>query len=290
MGTLTTIRFTLPPDHSPEEADLLGGLLAAHVTHGWEEEALPTGELACLVHYTSPGNAEDLLGTVGALLPRVHIVQGTEEEKNWVEAWKEFFTPVEGGSHFLVLAPWMREELAATKRIPVIIEPKTAFGTGHHATTALCLDAISGLFAQNNLKEGMRFLDLGTGSGILGLAMAKLGLAGEGLDIDSAAVENATENRAVNGIGAEDFIVRQGGVEEAKGPYDIVVANILAGPLKDMAPAISALAAPGGGRPILVLSGLLATQAQSVTEAYAAHGYAAPQTVLRGEWAALTFI
>lgn len=289
MATLTKLDISLPPDYSPDEADILGGLLALHVSHGWEEDALPTGELVCRVHYTVPECARELASALEAALPRARVAVSSEEEQNWTSAWKEFFTPVEGGQHFLVLAPWMQAELAATTRIPLVIEPKTAFGTGHHATTALCLDTLSRLYAEGSLQKGMRFLDLGTGSGILGLGLAKLGLTGEGLDIDPPAVDNSLENREINHVSPQAFAVRLGSADDAQGPYDLIVANILAGPLKDMAPKIAAIPGPDGKRPLLVLSGLLDVQADGVIEAYTALGYARPHIDSREEWVALTF-
>ena len=178
----------------------------------------------------------------------------------------------------------MTAERETTRRIPIIIEPKTAFGTGYHETTALCLAVISSLYAKGVIRAGMRFLDLGTGSGILGLACTKLGLAGEGLDIDLAAVENALENRCANAIDPADFAMRLGGVEEASGPYDFIVANILAAPLREMPPAIAALHPP-----TLVLSGLLDIQADAVEAAYLEQGYGKARRLIRGEWAALVF-
>jgi ribosomal protein L11 methyltransferase len=293
MAILARLDCILPDTHTTEDADKLLALLALHVSHGWEERFPPTGEFVCTAYFTVPESAQALQDTVVRSLPAASVRITTEEEKDWAEAWKEFFTPVEGGGHFLVLAPWMTEEREQTKRIPIIIEPKTAFGTGHHETTALCLAAISSLYAEGVINAGMRFLDLGTGSGILGLACAKLGLSGEGLDIDLPAVENALENRAVNAIDPANFAVRLGGVEEAFGPYDFIVANILAAPLREMAPAIAALPGPPGDpeskRPALLLSGLLEVQADAVEAAYLEQGYAKARRIIRGEWAALIF-
>ncbi|MCL1939755.1 MAG: 50S ribosomal protein L11 methyltransferase [Desulfovibrionaceae bacterium] len=289
MAVLTRLDCILPGTHTTEDADKLLALLALHVSHGWEERSLPTGEFVCTVYSTVPESAQALQDIVVRSLPSASVQVTAEEEKDWAEAWKAFFTPVEGGEHFLVLAPWMTSEREQTKRIPIIIEPKTAFGTGHHETTALCLAAISSMYTEGVIRAGMRFLDLGTGSGILGLACAKLGLSGEGLDIDLPAVENALENRAANAIDPADFVVRLGGVEEASGPYDFIVANILAAPLREMAPAIAAL--PGGDkRPALVLSGLLEVQADAVEAAYIEQGYAKARRIIRGEWAGLVFI
>ena len=284
MATLTRLDCILPETHTTQDADTLLTLLTLHVSHGWEERSLPTGELVCTVYYTVTASTLALQDSVARDLPCASVRVTTEEEKDWAEAWKEFFTPVEGGEHFLVLAPWMANEREQTQRIPIIIEPKTAFGTGHHETTALCLAAISSLYAKGVIRAGMRFLDLGTGSGILGLACAKLGLVGEGLDIDLPAVENALENRTANAVDPTDFAVRLGGVEEAAGPYDFIVANILAAPLREMAPAVAALKSPA-----LVLSGLLDMQADAVEAAYIEQGYAKARRMISGEWAALIF-
>ena len=145
------------------------------------------------------------------------------------------------------------------------------------------------MYAEGKIREGMRFLDLGTGSGILGLACVGLHLHGEGLDIDPPAVANALENRAVNGVSEQRFTVRLGGIEEASGPYDLVLANILADPLKEMAPAMAALPGIAGKRPMLVLSGFLDIQADAVERAYLAAGYGRPRRMMRGEWVSLIF-
>ncbi|MDL2285702.1 50S ribosomal protein L11 methyltransferase, partial [Desulfovibrio sp. OttesenSCG-928-F07] len=221
-----------------EHAELLGAALALHVPHGWEEEDIPAGVVA-RVHSPNREFCEELEATLRTMQPEWKITFAVVPEEDWVSTWKEFFTPVQAGSRFLVLAPWMHDERKATTRQPVIIEPKTAFGTGHHATTALCLTALSDLFDAGRVKAGQSFLDLGTGSGILGIGAALLGLKGIGVDPDLMAVENAVENRAINTVAEENFVVRRGSLEAVpEQGFDLVMANILAEPLMNMATQI----------------------------------------------------
>ena len=170
---------------------------------------------------------------------------------------------------------------------PILIEPKSAFGTGHHATTALCLRVVSDLLEAGRLQQGQHFLDLGTGSGVLGIGCCKFGLTGEGLDIDPLAVDNAVENRALNAIAPENFTVAEGSIDAVTGKqFDLVLANILARPLTEMAADIVRACRPGG---CLVLSGLLEIQADGVTAAYKAQGLPEPRRIIDGEWAALVW-
>ncbi|MDR3073953.1 MAG: 50S ribosomal protein L11 methyltransferase [Deltaproteobacteria bacterium] len=278
------IRMTITADAEAE--DPLAAILAANLPCGWAEETLPTGEIRAVAHTETPVHADELEAAVRCALPGVTLVREVVERKNWALAWREYFTPVEAGSRFLVLAPWMEEERRASSRTVITIEPKMAFGTGHHETTALCLAALSDLADAGRILPGMRFLDLGTGSGILGIGCAKLGLVGLGLDIDPQAVDNALENRAINAIAPEAFLLRRGGIEEADGMYDLLLANILAEPLVDLAPAIAGRLKKGGA---LVLSGLLRIQADAVAAAYEAAGLPAPRRKESGEWTALVW-
>lgn len=291
---LTKLEIALPPDADEGATGLLMGLLSVRVAHGWEEKSRATGESIYVVHLHEPHIAADLAAELREHIPGVRVESLLMPQENWMEAWKEFFTPVECGAHFLVIAPWMNRpdprDSDGVTRLPVIIEPKTAFGTGHHASTALCLETLSRLHGQGLVSPGMRFLDLGTGSGILGLAAARLGLTGLGLDTDPIAVENALENRELNGILPGAFEVAQGDLGAARPPYDLILANILAGPLREMAPEMSlALARETGRSGLLVLSGILISQADQVAETYLAQGLTLVERPCREEWAALVF-
>lgn len=270
-----------------EDYEGLAGLLALKLSYGWEERNLPNGDTVFRVHCENPVLAEDVATSVHALFPEAAVERETVVVEDWVDSWKEFFTPVPCGTNFVVLPPWLVDDEAAKGRRKIVIEPKSAFGTGHHATTALCLSALSDLVDEGRIRAGERFLDLGTGSGVLGIGLCLCGLCGEGLDIDPVAVDNALENREVNGLAPETFSVALGSVDAVKdGPFDVVVANILARPLMDMAPDIVPLKKEGG---VLVLSGILANQADHVAAAYQAQGLPAPKRRDEGEWACLVW-
>lgn len=253
------------------EADfpLTEALVARAVSSGWEEEALPTGETRLRVHCEHRQVLDALEDELRALLPGVVVERAEVPNQDWAAAWRDFFTPVAAGD-FLILPPWLRDT-DPQGRLPVFIEPKSAFGTGHHASTTLCMEALSRLRAAGLVRTGQEFLDLGTGTGILGIACARLGLHGLGLDIDPLAVSNALENRSLNHMD-ELFDVRLGSADTvATRRYDLVMANILAAPLRDMAASIMALVRPGG---CLVLSGFLRVQTPGLEAAYARMGRA----------------
>lgn len=279
----TLIRYDILAQE--DQVDILTGLLALHVPFGWEEESLPTGETRFRVICANREFMDVLRGTVAAAVPGVEASWEDVPEEDWTLAWREYFTPIACGGRFLVLPPWLRQTTDLQGRMPIIIEPKSAFGTGHHATTALCLSVLSDLLDAGRVTAGMEFLDLGTGSGILGIGCCLAGLSGTGTDIDMLAVENATENRALNGV--TGFSILHGSVETVKGQtFDLVLANILAQPLRDMAPELRRCLRPGG---CMVLSGLLDVQADAVEAAYTAQGLPAARRVAQGEWVALVW-
>lgn len=169
---------------------------------------------------------------------------------------------------------------------PIRIEAAQAFGTGHHETTSGCLETIDRL---SKLYWFRRPLDLGSGTGVLAIAMAKrMRVPVLATDIDPIAVKTAAANAADNGVGGLVGSILADGTQHRsivrRAPYDLIVANILAGPLVTMAPGVGRLAARGG---LVVLSGLLATQALRVQSAYARCGMVAVRKLLRGDWATL---
>ncbi len=273
---------------APEEAyETITGLLALMLSMGWEEESLTSGETRFRVHCANQDLVRNIMEAVHAAVPAAVCLTSQVVVPDWRNAWKEFFTPVTCGSRFVVLPPWLAGDAARDfpGRQAVIIEPRSAFGTGHHATTALCLTVLSDLLDLGVLRAGQIFLDLGTGSGVLGLGLALSGLAGEGLDIDPLALDNVRENLVANGVAEDRFTAGLGSVDKVAGrSFDVVVANILSGPLIDMAAQLSATVHEGGA---LVLSGILDVQADSVARAYAACGLGEPERLTSAEWVCL---
>lgn len=273
---------------APESAyEEITGLLTLMVSTGWEEQSLPSGDTLFRVHCDNAALIHDVEQAVEARVPEAGLERGSIVVQDWLNSWKEYFTPVCCGKRFVVLPPWLQEQGKKdfAGRNLIVIEPRSAFGTGHHATTALCLGVLSDLLDEGAIKPGQTFLDLGTGSGVLGIGLCLSGLKGAGLDIDPLSMDNASENRGINGIAEENFTLDLGSVEKAAGrKFSVVVANILARPLIEMARDVTACLEEGG---VLVLSGILAIQADKVAQAYMACGLPEPERTISGEWACL---
>jgi ribosomal protein L11 methyltransferase len=172
------------------------------------------------------------------------------DEQNWAESWKAFFWPQRVGERIVVKPSW-RDYAAGPGEIVVELDPGMAFGTGTHPTTALCVQLI-----ERHLKSGDAFLDIGTGSGILMLAAAKLGAARLcGGDRDGMAVRIAAENLRRNGIGPQRVCLVQGSLAAPfRGRFDVVAANILTHVIVELLDDLARLLKPGG---IFICSGII---------------------------------
>ncbi len=285
MRKLLRVDITVPG--GGETAELLEAWLAGRAAQGWEESVLDDGETVRFrVHMEDAPPARAFAEEVAADWPDLPREVSTLEEEDWGAAWMAFFTPIEVGGVYEILPPWMADHDTGGKK-PILIEPKMAFGTGHHPTTALCLEAFAQAQTSGWLTPSMRFLDLGTGSGILGIGLCRLGLTGVGLDIDPQAVWCAADNLRLNGVeGAMSLAVGGVGSLTPDSRFEVVAANILAAPLMAMARLLVRHVADGG---MLVLSGILETQADDVTAAYQATGLGQPVRRVSGEWASLTW-
>jgi ribosomal protein L11 methyltransferase len=198
------------------------------------------------------------------------------EARDWLGEWKKSWQPVAIGERFVVAPPWSELD-AGDERIIIRIEPGMAFGTGTHETTRLCLEAIEKQF------DGASFLDVGTGTGILAIAAAKLNPAArvEACDTDAEAVGIARENARLNGVG-DRVEFRVGSIDATTASADFVCANLTADVILPLLPALTAATC---GR--LVLSGILDAQAAEVRSALAALGVTDCQTLAAGEWVAI---
>ncbi|MFP4515449.1 MAG: 50S ribosomal protein L11 methyltransferase [Desulfovibrionales bacterium] len=281
LKTIHRLDITLP--FAAGEDDLY--FLQELVPWGWEE-TVHQEQTRLTVHCHDSDQALRIRRKIKAAFPGAVLALHRQADRDWMDAWKEFFTPIPIRNRFLVLPPWLGDTTELQGRTPILINPKSAFGTGHHATTALCLEALVDLADSGVLDPQCEFLDLGTGSGILGIGCAKLGLAGLGLDIDPEAVRNARENRALNGVPEHRFLLASGSIDCLQHPkrFKMIVANILAGPLEAMAGTIVDHLQPDG---VLVLSGLLREQEFMVTTAYTRLGLPKPHILRQGEWSAL---
>lgn len=180
---------------------------------------------------------------------------GEVPEQDWVRLTQSQFEPVEITPAFWIVPTW-HEPPAQAQHI-IRLDPGLAFGTGTHPTTRMCLRWIA-----RHAPAGQRVLDYGCGSGILAIAAAKFGAASvDAVDIDEAAVRSTADNALANGVQ-----LAAGLPDRARGAYGTVLANILATPLKVLAPLLCAHVAEGGS---LVLAGILARQAEELKAAYA---------------------
>lgn len=183
------------------------------------------------------------------------------EEQDWVRLTQSQFAPIHIGKNIWVVPSW--HEAPDPNGLILELDPGLAFGTGSHPTTRLCME-----WLEANPAPSKTVLDYGCGSGILAMVAKKVG-AGEvvGVDIDPQAIESAADNAARNQCEIEYFLPDTfAQSKHAEQKFDIVVANILSSPLKLMAPMLSGRVAPGGA---LILSGVLARQAEEVAAAYA---------------------
>ncbi|GHY15171.1 ribosomal protein L11 methyltransferase [Vibrio cholerae] len=180
------------------------------------------------------------------------------EDKDWEREWMDNFHPMQFGRRLWICPSW--REVPDPQAVNVMLDPGLAFGTGTHPTTALCLEWLDNLDL-----SGKTVIDFGCGSGILAIAAIKLGAAKViGIDIDPQALLASKDNAARNGV--EDKIDVYLPKDQPEGLVaDVVVANILAGPLRELSPIIKGLLKPGGQ---LAMSGILDTQAESVAEFY----------------------
>lgn len=202
------------------------------------------------------------MDTENAWGPLTFTTQAVKEE-DWATNWKQYYHPVPIGERLLICPTW--ETCDDTQRTLVRMDPGMAFGTGTHESTKLCLEELDTIST-----GGERVLDIGTGSGILGISALLLGGDfAEGVDIDQVAVKVAQENARVNGV-EDRAVFRKGSFTQfASGQYQIIFANIVADAIMSLAPDVAPLLAPGGQ---FIASGVIDTRADEVEKHLQAAG------------------
>ncbi len=202
------------------------------------------------------------------------------ENQDWQRNWRRHFRPVRVSSKLLILPVWEEMPPDAEETHIIRIDPGPAFGTGQHATTKMCLQAMES-FGSN---ESQTLLDVGTGSGILAIYGVQLGFGEiEAIDVDPEAVRWAERNIGLNG--AQNTITLSGtGIEEIQGRFSLVCANLILSELLRLMPAFSRLVETDGH---LVASGILRDQVERIREALPAAGFFTSRILYEDEWACM---
>ncbi len=205
------------------------------------------------------------------------IVEGDD----WIEIWKKHFRPLHIGEKIVVCPEWIKYEKQPDEQV-VLLDSNMAFGTGEHETTSMCLKLL-----QEYITPQSVCVDVGCGSGILGISAVKLGAKFAYLtDIDDIAVKSATHNSEINGVSDRIKVVRSDLLGGAEINADLVFANITAEILCRLAPSVTSHLKRGG---TLVLSGIIESRLDMVLDAFSAQGLKLEKQLKEGEWFALSF-
>jgi len=234
-----------------------------------------------------------LADTFGLRLPP--IVWEQQDDEDWSLSWKQHWQADPVGRRLLILPAWLELPPEHADRLVIRMDPGSAFGTGSHPTTRLCLEAIEALAEQTSAGgatglAGQRVADLGCGSGILGIAALLQGASRvAAADTDSLAVRATRDNAAVSGF-SDQLQVELGSVERLAElldgrPADLLLCNILAPVIEALCPAFSTVLAPDG---LGLLSGLLVEQAPRLQAALAEQGWRAELTAQQSQWGLMT--
>jgi ribosomal protein L11 methyltransferase len=216
------------------------------------------------------------------LRPIGEVTTRLVDEADWAEEWKRHFPVLRVGRR-LVIRPTWRRHRAANDEVVLALDPGMAFGTGLHPTTRLCLAALEGL-ADRGALDGRRLLDVGCGSGILAIAGVRLGAASAlGVDTDPIAIEATTGNARRNRIG-DRIRAHEGSLPTGEGPFEVVVANLIASLLVRLAGDLRGELAGGG---TLLASGIFVDREREVRDDFEAAGLEVTNRHAEGDWVAL---
>ncbi len=233
-------------------------------------------------------NIRSILADIEQLRARSELPLGTLETSrreiegdDWIDVWKKHFRPIEIGERLVVCPEWSEYAPKAGQEV-IRLDSNMAFGTGEHETTSMCLE-----FLQRYLKEGDTVVDVGCGSGILGIGALKLGAKFAYLtDIDYVAVRSAEHNLALNGVADRAKVALSDLLDNAEIAGEVMTANITADILCRLAPSIPKNLKQGG---TLILSGIIDSKLAQVVAVYEGLGLRLVEQKKKGEWYALAF-
>ena len=231
-------------------------------------------------YLTEDEDGASVLAAVRARYPELAV--GTVEDSDWENNWREYYKPIETGKRLVIVPEW--EEIPAGERLPLRLDPGLIFGTGSHATTRMCLEAL-----EDYALAGKKVLDLGCGSGILGIGALVLGCEScLGVDVDPKAPDVAAENAGLNSFGpdrirflAGDLIADASLRASLGNGYDIVLANIVADVIVPLSPHVPGFLKQGG---IYISSGIIEGRQDEVCHAIEGSGFTVLAERVEEEW------
>ncbi|MBI4484104.1 MAG: 50S ribosomal protein L11 methyltransferase [Acidobacteria bacterium] len=276
-------RFTFPPQHEEH----VTALLHDEATLGSYVESQSEQALTVRAYFEISRELSSLRDRFLAAVPQLVLEEGVAVDQNWVRKWRAGLRAVPIGKRFLVVPAGVRPP-KATRRWVLRLNAGMAFGTGSHQTTRLCLQALEKFY-----RPGARLLDVGTGSGILAIAAARLWGQRRpsrapilGIDQDPVAVEVARRNVRLNRV-APWVRIRQGALSETAGSFDCVVANLTAPELRSNADALDRVVKRSGR---IILSGILEEEEEELLRGWSGRGWKLTGAAREGGWVALVYL
>ncbi|SER70798.1 50S ribosomal protein L11 methyltransferase [Salipaludibacillus aurantiacus] len=259
--------YELSPGDYPEEGVLLKAYLPVNSFLGEAVEEIKEAINQLLVYDIDLGNNKVTLSEVN--------------EEEWATAWKKYYKPVKVSDHITITPTWEDYSPVQDSEIIIELDPGMAFGTGTHPTTVLCIQAL-----ERHLNQGDMVLDVGTGTGVLSIAAAKLGASQvDALDLDEVAVKSAKINTKLNKVHDKVSVRQNNLLENTDHSPDLIVANILAEVITGMSGEAFASLKPGGK---LITSGIIQTKREMVREALQSSGFYIEEIIEMEDWLSFT--
>ncbi|MEA3486890.1 MAG: 50S ribosomal protein L11 methyltransferase [Thermodesulfobacteriota bacterium] len=231
---------------------------------------------------------ETYINSLSSIFPKLgkpRLSTKTIVNPDWAEQWKKYFKPLRVSNNIIIKPTWERYSPVG-RDIVIDIDPGMAFGTGQHASTAMCIMSIEDILLKDKFREEQNILDVGTGTGILAICAAKLG-AGRvtGIDTDPKAVEIAGENVVINGVEDRVEIINRD-IALCRGSFDLIAANLISGALIKLHSHLISLTKPGG---YIIASGITEQDAKKVEKIFCNGETTLHETRSENEWVCYTF-